>query len=612
MGGDWHRRVIALSAVCIIGAACASAGEDATPATGAAPTTTLNAATALPTTPPTAASSTTESPNTRPPDPDDPYAQPGWVTVENRRPGSADWRLAGEPPNPVRDTPLAWIEGFADTTSAQHGQTVTLFVDTPAATFTAVAYRMGWYGGVQAREVWRSPATPGSRQPGATFDTRTGLSEAPWTASLTVEITDDWPPGAYLLKLMSDAGGGHFVPLTVRHDAAAADLLFMSAVTTWQAYNPWGGCTLYECFAPRTKFRGEVVSFDRPYAHSYGQGAADFPTHELPLISFIEEHGFDVAYVTNVDIHREPQLATSRTAVVSTGHDEYYSWAMREALVEALDTGRNIAFFGANAVYRNIRFEPGATGVADRRFANFRANDPGAGGDPHLVTVNWRESPLRRPEAEIVGIQYGCAEVHADMRLVNTGSWFYAGTGATEGQRLDNLVGVEFDELAPSSQTPAGLEVLAASPLHCRELTYQQVTAYHSRPSGAAVFAAGTINWNCGLDGSCPGIQRFEVVRGVTLNVLQAFVAGPAGTTHPASGNAGHYRVRVHEPVDPPRPPRTPRSTTTTTEEPPPPTDPEPTNPPPTDPPPTQPPPTDPPPPPPTAALPDQRRGLPD
>jgi len=589
MAGGTPRVVGFVAAMAAVAACSGAPRSDATTApTTVVATTSSSRPTTTPPTRPASTSTTTRLAD------GDTYAQPGWVARENARPGAADWRILDDPANPVRDTPLEWIEGYADTATAQHGQTVTLFVDTPASTFTVTAYRMGWYDGLQARSVWQSTPTIGGRQPSATFDGRTGMAEAPWAASLTVEITDEWPPGAYLLKLQSDARGGHYVPLTVRDDAATGDLLFMSAVTTWQAYNPWGGCTLYECFAPRTKFRAEVVSFDRPYAHSYAQGAADFPTHELPLISFIEQQGFDVAYITNIDLHREPALAASRHALVSPGHDEYYSWPMREGLVQALDGGTNIAFFGANAVYRNIRLEPGAGGAADRREVNYRVRDPGAGDDPHLVTVNWRELPLRKPEAEIVGVQYGCAEVRANLRLVNTSSWLYAGTGATEGQRLTNLVGVEFDELAPSSLTPTGVEVFAATPLTCRNLTYQQVTAYHTRPSGAGVFAAGTIDWGCGLDGTCPGIERFEIVRGVTLNVLQAFAAGPAGLLHPSSGNTGRYRIAVHQPVgggggggggtttttaavtpttDPPPNTDPPASTSPPTNPPPPPTD---------------------------------------
>ena len=522
-------------------------------------TTTITITTTNRPAPPASTSTVTTSAPTTAPAPLDPYAQPGWLARENQLPGTDEWHIADDPAHAARYTPTDWIEGFADATSTQYGQTLTLFVNTPADTFTVTAFRMGWYGGTQARKIWQSTATAGVLQFPAGYDPVTGMAEALWAPTLTFEVTSDWPPGAYLLKLDSSGGGAHYVPLTVRHDAAVGDLLFMNAVTTWQAYNPWGGCTLYECFAPRRQSRATTVSFDRPYAHSYGQGAADFPTHELPLISFIEEQGFDTAYITNIDLHREPTLAAARRALISPGHDEYYSSSMRGALVDALAAGSNIAIFGANAVYRSIRLEPGADGAGERREVNFRKTDPQSIDKPELATVNWSQTPLRKPEAEIVGIQYGCARVRASMRLTNTGNWIYSGTGAREGQLLRNLVGVEFDELAPPSLTPAGLEVVAATRLDCRGLTYQQVAAYHTTTSNAGVFAAGTIDWNCGLDGSCARIPRSEIVRGITLNVLRAFAAGPAGLEHPSRGNASNYRTPMHQPVLPP--PTTPSTT---------------------------------------------------
>ncbi len=588
-------RTALLAGATVLGA-CAGGGASPGEGTnaGTAPSTATTAAVTSSSKPRTTTSATSV---TTAADPADPYAVAGWTAAENARPGDPGWRITGSTTDHVADNPQGWIEGFAGAVTARHGDSVPLYVDTPAATFTVRAYRMGFYGGAMGRLIWQSDPVAGARQAMATFDGRTHMAEAPWQVSTEVPVTAEWPPGAYLLRLDSDAGGAHYVPLTVRHDAAAADLLFMNAVTTWQAYNPWGGCTLYECFEPRSGARADVVSFDRPYAHSYGFGAADFLTHELPLLAFAEEQGYDVAYVTNIDLHADPAVATQRPMLLSPGHDEYYSAPMRAGLEAALDGGTNIAFFGANAVYRNIRLEPGADGAPYRREVNYRVSDPGAGGDPELQTVNWRESPLRRNEAEIVGLQYGCAEVRRSMRLVNTGSWLFDGADVSDGALVRNLVGVEFDEMAAASVTPADLEVIAATSLECRELTYQQVSAYHTRPSGAGVFAAGTINWGCALFAAqCDGIDRAEVIRVVTANVLRVFTAGPAGLTHPGSGNYRSYRAAVHEPVDPPRRGGGGGGTTTTTTTPS--TDPPPTDPPPTDPPPTDPPVTDPPPPP--------------
>jgi hypothetical protein len=457
--------------------------------------------------------------------------------------GTTDWRIANDSRTPLIDQPNGWIEGYSDATSVQYGHDLTLYVDTPASTFTVSAYRMGWYAGRQGRLVWTSLPTAGGRQFLASFTRATGTAEAPWHPSLTFPIGFEWPPGQYLLKLMSDQGGAHYIPLTVRDDDAAGQLVVVSAVTTWQAYNPWGGCTMYRCAPDRHHDRAQVVSFNRPYSHQYHQGSADFLDHELPLVSFVEQLALDATYVTDIDLDQTPEIAHGRQAIITLGHDEYYSLAMRNVLEAAVVNGVNVAFFGANAVYRRVRFEPDDAGRADRHMVNYRDQfDPVANADPQQSTTQWRNAPLRRPEAHLIGIQYACPGVHATMRLVNTSNWVYAGTGAVDGQKIDKIVGVEFDALAPDSITPANLEVLAASPLTCQGRRYQHAMSYYASASGAGVFATGTIAWICALDGSCGSSGTSSLVRGVTENVLRAFAAAPSGVAHPSVANASQYR----------------------------------------------------------------------
>jgi hypothetical protein len=189
-------------------------------------------------------------------------------------------------------------------------------------------------------------------------------------------------------------------------------------------------------------------------------------------------------------------------------------------------------------VYRHIRLEPGTSGAGERRIANYRStDDPGAVTDPSQTTVNWRDDPLGEPESEIVGIEYACAGVRADLVLTNTASWFFEGTGAIDGQIVERLVGIEFDELPPIQVRDPSIEVIAATPLFCKGADRVHVTAYHTLASGSGVFATGTIDWGCGLDGTCENIPRSHVIRGVTGNVLRVFAAGPAALTHPSIPN---------------------------------------------------------------------------
>lgn len=456
-----------------------------------------------------------------------------WVVEENAKPGTTDWKPSG--PQHRNE-----IEGYASTTSATHGETVRLYVSTGAAAYTVEAYRMGWYGGKQGRLIWKSPTLKGRRQPAPVVDARTNLVEARWAPSLDVRIDGTWPPGSYLFKLSADTGHMRYIPLTVRWDRAKAALLIVNAVTTWQAYNTWGGHSLYAGTSAGPSGRATMVSFDRPYVND--SGAGDFLGNELPLVSMVEREGYDVDYWTDIDLHERGDKLTDHQAVVTLGHDEYWSLEMRNAVERARDRGVNVVFFGANAVFRSIRLEPSDRGPL-RRQVNYRSarEDPMTGVDNARVTVSWREAPVARPESSLVGTYYECNPVKADMVVSDPSAWVFAGTNLQAGDRLANVVGPEYDRYRPDVPQPPGpVQVLAHSPLTCRdEATYSDMT-YYSTPSGSGVFATGTNWWISRLARDCVPTEPCpleENVERITRNVLDVFARGPAGRAHPSEAN---------------------------------------------------------------------------
>ncbi|MGI9032412.1 MAG: N,N-dimethylformamidase beta subunit family domain-containing protein [Acidimicrobiales bacterium] len=460
-----------------------------------------------------------------------------WIIDENARPGSSDWQITG----PIDH---GNIEGYADATSATVGETVRLYVSTDARSYRVDAYRMGWYGGKQARLVWSSPVQTGVRQAAPSVDPLTRMVEARWDPSVSVSIDKSWPPGDYLFKLSGDNGYAQFVPFIVRDDASSAALVVVNAVTTWQAYNKWGGHSLYEGVdrsgVTTPQARSQVVSFDRPYQND--SGAGDFLGNELPLVSLVEKQGYDVTYWTDTDLHRRGARLADHKSMLSLGHDEYWSAEMRGAVERARDAGTNVAFLGANALFRAIRLEASPLGP-DRHEVNYRTarDDPLTGVDNSRVTVSWREPPLDRPESTLVGDYYQCNPVKADMVVADSSAWVFAGTGLAAGDKLRNVVGPEFDRYDPLAPRPPGpVQVLAHSPVRCGgEATFSDMTWY-SAPSGAGVFATGTNWWVSRLRTEClPSSDNCgdDNVRAITLNVLDAFAAGPAGRAHPSMSN---------------------------------------------------------------------------
>ena len=478
------------------------------------------------------------------------------IIAENARTGTAWWvttnQAAGD------------IEGYADQVSAQVGETVTLRVNTKASTFHVEAFRMGYYQGIGARRVWTSAEVPGSRQAAPTLIAPANTVECQWTPSIQIVIDHSWPPGVYLLKLVGATGEQGFVPLCIRDDESKAAVLIMQGVTSWQAYNRWGGYSLYYgnkggalsyiqspgggTYADRAR----IVSYDRPYSHDWASGASDFVGNELPVVMQAEQLGLDVSYWTDIDLHERPELLASHHAMVTLGHDEYWSLEMRNGAQTAVQQGLNIAFLGANACYRQIRLEPSPVGP-DRHVVCYKsaAEDPMTGKNNAVVTVNWDQSPVNNPESLLTGSTYQDIAGNADVVISDPNSWALAGTGLTAGQRLPKAMQGEFDRYEPGPSSPANADIIAHSLVTNRRGNYSDITWYTAQ-GGGGVFDTGNASWvgelsnaplipSNVLPAAVPGVT--EYLLRIMLNVYSVLGTGPASVTHPSTGN---WRTIIH------------------------------------------------------------------
>jgi len=471
------------------------------------------------------------------------------TVVENQKPGTPDWDLTD--PAEARE-----IEGYASKTSVNGGESIDLYVHTTAARYTIEVFRMGWYGGAGARRVAGPLERPGIAQDIPAPDPATGLAECTWRDPYRLDTRDAsgaWTTGVYLARLTTaDARGGggrkqSFIVFVVRDDERQAPIVFQSSVTTFAAYNNWGGKSLYAFNSGNAPAR--KVSFDRPYAaNPYGvrlDGASDFLRRwEYNAVRFLEREGYDLTYVTDIDTHQRA-VAGSARIFLSVGHDEYWSWQMREHVESARNRGVHLAFLGADACFWQIRFEANARGEADRTIVAYKEAagdlDPLAiDGDPQndrLITGRWRDRPSARPEERLIGVMYAADPVDADIIVSDASHWAFAGTGVRNGDALRGLLGNAVDAIDGGG--PATLERLAHSPFadpgpaggNARKTRFSDMTIYTAE-SGALVFAAGSIQWSWGLDGyNAPGwhtLRVSEAAQQVTRTVLTRMQRSPA------------------------------------------------------------------------------------
>ena len=166
------------------------------------------------------------------------------IVAENELPGSpeSEWDITGKA--------SANIEGYAAQFSVDHGQTVQFKVDTDTAQYRLDIYRMGWYQGLGARKV--ATVDPLSSvpqdQPAPLVDLATNTVDASnWAVSAQWAVPADAVSGVYMAKLVREDGtyGENQILFVVRNDESHSDLLFQTSDETWEAYNTWGGSSLY-------------------------------------------------------------------------------------------------------------------------------------------------------------------------------------------------------------------------------------------------------------------------------------------------------------------------------------------------------------------------------
>ena len=452
------------------------------------------------------------------------------IEAENCLTGTpaSTWDL---PPSPIGGD--STIQGFATNISVNQGSSISFKINTDARAYRLDIYRMGYYQGNGARlvtTVMPSVGLPQS-QPACLNDATTGLIDCGnWGVSATWTVPSNATSGIYFAKVVrTDTGGASHIVFIVRNDTSHSALLFASSDTTWQAYNDYGGNSLY---TGNPAGRAYKVSYNRPFRTRAVQTQTFLFNAEYPMVRWLEANGFDVTYSTATDTDRNGSLIPNHRVWISNGHDEYWSAAERANVEAARAAGVHLAFFSSNTVFWKTRWENSidGSGTAYRTLVCYkethanRVIDP---LDPPTWTGTWRDprfSPPAdggRPENALTGSIFrinGPFTANITVPQADGRMRFWRNTqvaalpvGQTATLATGSL-GYEVDVDEDNGFRPAGVFHLSTSPIttstnflldygstYGAGSTVHNLTLYrHS--SGALVFAAGTYNWAWGLD----------------------------------------------------------------------------------------------------------------
>ena len=481
------------------------------------------------------------------------------------------------------------LEAYCWPQSALPGQEVGLHVSADTGAIGVEVVRQG----ANPEVVWRADAVP------------VGDAEAPedaashgcgWPATVTIPLDPSWRSGMYLVSLTSGDERSHaFFAVRPEPDRKAPILLVLST-TTYAAYNDWGGPSLYT--------GGDRVSLDRPlargflekpepaarkaqavpdrealgyfaYADEHGlspwSGGAGWWTWERPFLAWAEGQGYAIDVAVSQDLEDHPDVLDGHRLFLSVGHDEYWSWGMRDAVERFVADGGNAAFFGGNTCWWQVRYEDDGRAMTCFKY---RANDDPVLGteDERTLTGSWADGRVGRPEFAMTGLSFsrggysryglGVPRASGAYTVWRPDHWAFEGTGLRYGDALglaDAIVGYEVDgcELtlvdgvpAPSHAdgAPETLEVLATAPArlwaqdeqpsryahepgeleHVAQVLFgdgwkenlHRISNNHAVvgcmevPGGGTVFNAGCTDWTYGIAGGDADVIR------ITRNVL--------------------------------------------------------------------------------------------
>jgi hypothetical protein len=460
------------------------------------------------------------------------------IPRENELPGTRDWMTTKVAVDPKTRYRSPWIEGFASRTSVRPGESITLYVSTnPPSSFRVQIYRLGYYQGHGGRLVMELAPIKGSVQPDPPIG-ENRLRECAWAPCAEITIPSDWTSGVYLGKLTAEREGMQSYVIFVVRDDRKCDFLFQVSDTTWNAYNRWPNqFSLYDDGKKEWYWGPNVAtSFDRPYG-KYCQvvdaplsvGSGEFLLWEFPLAYWMEQQGYDVSYISNLDTHSDPASLLRAKGWLSVGHDEYWSLSMFETMKRMVSEGLNLAFLSGNSICGVIDIRASSDGRSGRviervgRFGSPRKEEIEKGFPEEALFI--KNGPN---EATLMGAQSTYPVTGGgDWTCRQPGHWLFAGTGMKEGDGIPGLVGWEWHgEPAPIP----GLEVVASGKTQSPRAQGSYTATIYPGPKGNLVFNAATIWWADGLSAP-PGYVRPAVytrpqgpdprVQRITRNLLE-------------------------------------------------------------------------------------------
>ena len=378
------------------------------------------------------------------------------------------------------------VAGFARQPSVNVGETLQFSV-TGGSTLIRI-FRQGWYGGsLLFREVDQIVNNPAVQPEGVVMPGTYGATtQNNWLVTAEWTVPEDAVSGMYIAMIRNAANTDAFyATFVVRDDDAEADIIYKTSDATWgAAYNHYGlksavdGKNVYGSGTGVGNIMQRCVaaSYHRPVITRGGVIQTYWWACELPLIAWLERQGYRIKYITSVDLDkRGADLLKKGKIFISSGHDEYWSEKMRDAVETWRDEdGGHSIFMSGNEVFWKVRFEY----VDDETIMwCYKDTMPGPDGSSHIAgqpfdpvewTGTWMDTrwPDHRDGALLTGTKFGMNGVYDyDVVIPQNpygGHKVWGGSALVDSDiTITRVLGFEADHIFPT-QPEVSAKILAA------------------------------------------------------------------------------------------------------------------------------------------------------
>ena len=407
------------------------------------------------------------------------------------------------------------VEAYCDQLSYLPGEGADLHVWCATDLFDVEVKRWG------GDTVWTATDLPGHAHPTPDSADSHGCD---WPVAVTVPTASNWPSGVYLVTLHAhgathDRAYGHAM-FVLRAKRPTGNPLLVLATNTYNAYNNWGGKSLYT--------GGHQVSFDRPFGrgllvrphtdrddrksrpvhpgeapdvdgliyqeYRFANGypgymsSAGWFTYERRFVDWAERNGVGLDYAVSSDLEHDPSVVNGYRLVMGVGHDEYWSGAQRDTVEAHVAGGGNYASLSGNTMFWQVRLgDHGRSMTAHKYSAHL--HDPVVGTRAEkTMSGMWCDPLVGRPEWRFLGAgsAFGLYSRFGQATPLATGGftvyrdhhWLFEGTGLRYGDQLGAALGavgyetvgcrLGFDDyglpIAVNADAPPQTEVVAFAP----------------------------------------------------------------------------------------------------------------------------------------------------